>query len=86
LAEIFDKFGRPLREGDHVLYVPLPSGRPIVSLQWGEIESYEKPIWHGAPGTLDQECIIEIVGTTERTRPSLCVKFSEEEFTLRILE
>jgi len=77
---ITDKFGCRLAVGDWVIYVPIdPSNGG--ALHYGCISRIVTS--HSWPGGFD---FIDIEGQEHSTKPSRCVKFSQEEYTMRKLE
>jgi hypothetical protein len=73
---ITDKFGCRLEVGDWVLYVPIDTSG--ATLKYGQIGSFGK--------VLDSSMFVNIKDSEEFTKPGRCVKFSQEEYTMRKLE
>lgn len=75
---ITDKFGCQLNEGDWILYVPRGDKDAGSSLRHGEIREIKK--------AMGEMVFINIVGKDHFTTPNHCVKFSQEEVTMRKME
>jgi len=79
---ITDRFRCKIEKGDWILYIPVTADGQSV-LRWGQIEGF-MDIAFTTPDSNDW--IIKIVGEEDITQPHRCIKFTEEEMTMRKLQ